>query len=124
MIMHYIATGLGGAIGAVARLLIAKLLPSAVLGMPIPMLFVNVLGCFVMGILIELIAFYWSPSDNIRYFLVPGFLGGFTTFSAFALEFGALFQRQELMLSFLYVLLSVFLSLAFFFIGMKIVRLF
>lgn len=124
MMIHYLLTGLGGAIGAMARLLISKLLPSAFFGLPIPTLVINVLGCFVMGILTEWFALYWSAPDKIRYFLVSGFLGGFTTFSAFSLEFGLLFQKNELILSGLYLFLTVFLSLCFFFAGIKLVRLF
>ncbi|MBX9585940.1 MAG: fluoride efflux transporter CrcB [Gammaproteobacteria bacterium] len=124
MIRHYIATGLGGGVGAIMRLLISNLLPLSVFGIPLPILVVNVVGCFIMGVLTEFMAFYWSPSDTVRYFLISGILGGFTTFSAFSLEFGLLFQKNQFVLSFLYITLSVLLSLVFFFVGMKIVRLF
>lgn len=124
MITHYIATGLGGALGSIARLLLGKLLlPTAIYSIPFPILFVNIFGCFIMGILTEIMALYWSPSDHTKYFLISGFLGGFTTFSAFSLEFGLLFEKNELLLAFIYIILSVFLSLAFFFIGIKIIRL-
>lgn len=124
MIRHYIATGLGGGLGAIMRLLVSNLFPTAVFGLPLPILVVNVIGCFAMGMLTEFIAFYWSPSDTLRYFLISGILGGYTTFSAFALEFGVLFQKNQIMLSFLYITLSVLLSLVAFFIGVKIIRLF
>lgn len=124
MIKHYIATGFGGALGAIMRLLTANLLPLSVFGIPLPILVVNVVGCLIMGVLTEFMAFYWSPSDAVRYFLISGILGGFTTFSAFALEFGLLFQKNQFVLSFLYIALSVLLSVVFFFVGIKIVRLF
>lgn len=124
MITHYIATGIGGALGAMSRLLVSKIIPNTVLGIPAQISFINILGCFTIGALAELMALYWSPTDNMRYFLIPGFLGGFTTFSAFALEFGTLIERNDLMLSFLYLSLSVLLSLVFFFIGIRLVRLF
>ena len=122
--MDYILVALGGAFGAALRLLLSKLLPQALFGIPFPILFVNILGCFTMGISTEIMALYWSPPENIKYFLLPGFLGGFTTFSTFSVEFGLLFEKNELLLAFSYVALSVCLSILFFFVGMKIVRLF
>lgn len=124
MITHYIITGLGGALGSVARLLVGKLLPTAIYGIPIPILFVNIFGCLIMGLLTETITLYWSPNEHTKYFLISGFLGGFTTFSSFSLEFGLLVEKNEFIPAFLYVVLSVFLSLFSFFVGVKIVSLF
>jgi CrcB protein len=120
---HYIATGLGGALGAVLRLFLSKLLPATIFGMPMPILLINVVGCFVMGLFTELMGLYWSPTDNLRYFLITGLLGGFTTFSTFSLEFGILFEKDKIFLAFLYVALSVILGLMCFFLGIKTVKL-
>lgn len=122
MITHYVAAGAGGAFGSIARLLLGKLLPIACYHMPIRILFINILGCFIMGLLTEFMALHWSPSDHVRYFWVSGFLGGFTTFSAFSLEAGLLFEKNELLLACLYIAFSVCFSLIFFFIGIRIVR--
>jgi CrcB protein len=124
MISHYIAIGLGGAVGAIFRVVMGNVLPTTVLGIPFQILFVNVLGCFMMGFLTAIMALYWSISDNMRYFLVPGLLGGFTTFSAFALEFGLLFEKHGYVLAFLYTTLSFGLSITCFFVGLKIIRIF
>lgn len=77
-----------------------------------------------MGLLTELMALYGSTSDYMRYFLVPGFLGGFTTFSAFALEFGLLYEKHFYELAIFYAILSVLLSIFSFFIGIKLIKMF
>jgi CrcB protein len=94
MLTHYILTGLGGAIGAISRVAASQLFPENIYGIPTQILFINVLGCFFMGALTEGAALYFSISDNMKYFLISGFLGGFTTFSSFALEVGALAEKK------------------------------
>ncbi len=118
----YLMTGIGGAIGAMTRLFISKLLTENIMGFPFQIFFINVIGCFIMGFISELIAFYWSPSDQIRHLLIPGFLGGFTTFSSFSLEFALLFQKNMYLVSVLYAFISVFLGIIAFFIGSGIIK--
>ena len=85
---------LGGGIGASMRWLLSA---SAVrfLGTVFPAgtFAVNLIGCFLMGLVVE----YWSCrlglSENLRLFLTTGLLGGFTTFSSFALEAVLLGER-------------------------------
>ncbi len=120
--IHYIAIGLGGALGAMVRVAGAKILPTTIMGLPVYVLSINLIGCLILGLVIELMALHWSASGNMRYFLISGFLGGFTTFSAFALEFWLLYEKQRYMAAILYVTLSFFLSIGAFCIGTKIVR--
>lgn len=124
MLIHYFWIGLGGAFGAIARAILGSLLPAQLAGIPLQIIVVNVIGSGVMGLLAETMALYWSPPEVLRYFLLSGFLGGFTTFSSFALETGLLVDRHEIFLAILYVTLSVALSLGAFFLGMRVVRLF
>jgi CrcB protein len=120
MLIHYLNIGLGGALGAVTRVLLANALPSTIFRyIPLQILAINVLGCLTMGLLTGLMTFYWQPSINFRSFLTTGFLGGFTTFSAFALDFGLLIERGLTFYALLYVILSIVLSLSCFFLGLK-----
>lgn len=123
MLATYIAIGTGGALGAVSRFALGRALPTtAFTHFPLQIFLVNALGCLVMGILLEFMAFYWSPSPTIRSFLTTVFLGGFTTFSAFALEFGLLVDKNLHAHAIFYALSSVMASILCFFVGIRLVR--
>ncbi len=115
--------GLGGAIGSMLRLLLIEALPKVIMGnFPLQIFVVNILGCFVMGILTEGMAMHFSLPNMVRSFLTTGLLGGFTTFSSFSLEFGLLVERKLISLAIFYACISVTLSLMAYFIGMYLVR--
>ena len=121
--MTVLWVALGGAIGASARygvnLLSGRLLGD---GFPWHTLTVNVLGCFVMGVLVELMALRLNVGNELRAFLTTGILGGFTTFSAFSLDFAVLAERKAYGLAGAYAGASVILSLAAVFAGLYLVR--
>ncbi len=83
---------------------------------------VNITGSFIMGLLISLMALAWSTSQEMRVFLATGILGGFTTFSAFSLDFVTLYERKEYGLAFGYAGGSVVLSLLAVFAGLYLAR--
>lgn len=84
--LAYVAAALGGALGALARWGVAGALPRDPGGWPWATLLVNVTGCLVLGLLLGLV-FARSPAHPwLRPFLGTGVLGGFTTYSAFAVE--------------------------------------
>lgn len=113
----------GGAIGAGARYLIGHAFAArGLIAFPWATLTINVVGCFLMGVLIELLAQRFQGSPELRTFLATGVLGGFTTFSAFSLEFATLFERGETTAAALYVVLSVALTLLAVFAGLAITR--
>ena len=113
----------GGAIGAAARYGVnvwsGRLLGDA---FPWHTVIVNVLGCFIMGLLVEAMALKLNVGNEMRAFLTTGILGGFTTFSAFSLDFALLVERKALATAGLYAAGSVLLSLAAIFAGLAVVR--
>jgi CrcB protein len=121
--VQYLFVGLGGALGAICRVALSRILPPFVFSVPFTILCVNVIGCFAIGVLTEIMALHWNASINARHFLIQGLLGGFTTFSAFSLEFGVLYKEGFHALAMIYAILSVVLSILFFFFGLKLVRL-
>jgi fluoride exporter len=114
----------GGALGSSARYLV-NIGAGRLLGMGFPWgtLIVNVVGCFIMGVLVGWGALRGTLTNEARVFLATGVLGGFTTFSAFSADFAALVVRKNFGLSALYVGGSVVLSLAAVFAGLYLVRL-
>jgi CrcB protein len=113
----------GGALGASARYLVGVASGRLTgFGFPWGTLTVNVLGCFLMGLLIEVMALRWTVGNELRAFLTVGVLGGFTTFSAFSADFALLYERDAYVSAGLYLLASVGLSIAALFAGLAIVR--
>ncbi len=113
-VLLYLSVALGGAIGASLRFAFQRLATRA-LGPDFPWgtLGVNVIGAFVMGVAAALLVERF-PGDWGRFapFVMTGVLGGFTTFSAFALDAVALIERGEALRLTLYTGGSVALTLA------------
>jgi CrcB protein len=121
--MTVLWVALGGALGSAARYGI-NVMSGRYLGDAFPWhtLTVNVLGCFVMGVLVEMMALKLNVGNDLRAFLTTGILGGFTTFSAFSLDFALLAERKSFTLAGTYASASVILSLAAVFAGLYLVR--
>ncbi|MCA1953258.1 MAG: fluoride efflux transporter CrcB [Hyphomicrobiales bacterium] len=104
---------LGGGLGSLARWLVGlgaiRLLGA---GFPYGTLTVNILGSFVIGVLARVLPPAAAGGQEARLLLMTGFLGGFTTFSAFALDTAGLVGEGEGGRALLYVLASVLLSFA------------
>lgn len=104
--------GIGGAAGSVLRYLVSFYLQkSATPGFPYGTLLVNLAGCLLIGIIFGLSERFQWFTEEWRIFLAVGFCGGFTTFSAFALENVKLLQGGQYLSFLLYTLLSVGLGL-------------
>ncbi len=113
----------GGAPGAAIRYLINRAFAHAgLIEFPWATLTINISGLFLMGVLIETLALHFNASNELRTFLATGILGGYTTFSAFSLEFATLYERGNMTAAFGYVLASVVLSLLAVFAGLAATR--
>ena len=115
-LLFFIAAG--GAFGAIGRYEVMATvgqINGAVF--PYGTILVNVGGSLALGAAVELMALIWSPSEEIKAFFVVGLLGAFTTFSAFSLDVVVLLKREELFFAALYVVVSVVLSVAAFFLA-------
>lgn len=84
--MNWLCVAVGGALGSLARYGVWRMWPSVPGGFPVPTVTVNLLGSFAIGLLYIWISLRAGGGDAVRLFWITGVLGGFTTYSAFALE--------------------------------------
>ena len=116
----------GGALGAPSRHIINLIINNIFkYSFPIGTLVVNILGSFVMGILaMSLKNYHYFNEDIIKYFLMIGFLGSFTTFSSFSIEVINMIESNNYFYAILYILLSLLLNIFAAFVGFNYLRLF
>lgn len=120
--LFYIA--IGGAIGSVLRYLTSVLVNKYwSTSFPLATFLANVIGCFLIGFLMGILENNHLTNSNLKWFLITGFCGGFTTFSTFGLENINLFQNQNSAMAFLYVGASVIVGLASVWLGLFVTKL-
>ncbi|WP_353126200.1 fluoride efflux transporter CrcB [Parapedobacter pyrenivorans] len=113
MIKQLILVGIGGGLGSMLRFLVSVSTSRFVHGtFPLPTLLVNLSGCFLIGVLVGIFSQPPYVSNNMRFLLITGFCGGYTTFSTFAHENLLLIENQQIPLAIGYTLLSVVLGIA------------
>ena len=122
MITPVLQVALGGAIGAVLRFLtgVGMLRLFGHAAFPLPILTVNVIGSFLMGVFVVVAA--QRGLTHLSPLVMTGFLGGFTTFSAFSLEAVTLYERGDVGQAALYVAASVVLSIGGLMAGLWLAR--
>ncbi len=121
--MIFLLIALGGAGGSLLRYLIGGAVQRmSAGGFPVGTMFVNVSGCFLIGILLRQFL-NMQVSPELRAFLIVGFCGGFTTFSTFSAETLGLIEGGEYGRATGYVILSVVLCLVATLTGMTAMRL-
>ncbi len=112
---------IGGGFGSVLRFLMSNYTQKLwnINTFPMGTFAVNIIGCFLMGILT---AFFIKIDHNLKFLLITGFCGGFTTFSTFSAENISLWQNGEYFILILYVVLSVILGMGAVYLGLNVAR--
>lgn len=109
MINAFVAVGLGAAIGAWVRWGLGILLNTSII--PLGTLLANLLGGYLMGVVLAIVMYLPQLSAEMRLFITTGFLGGLTTFSTFSAEAFHLLHREQYGYALAHVLLHVLGSL-------------
>ncbi len=120
---HLFLVASGGAAGALLRYVLSSVLKSYFYNSFYATLCINVIGSFLIGYLVSLGITKAISENFIKYFLIIGFLGSFTTFSAFSYEVLDLILSRKFFLSFTYIILSIFLCIFAAYIGMSVNKL-
>ena len=122
MIIKIIYIAIGGSLGSILRFFFSNFCKLYFPFFPIGTLLINVLGSFFIGLFISFLNNKEVSEIFIRYFLMIGLLGSFTTFSAFSIETLDLYKHNGLSLSLLYVMLSIILSVFAAYIGFILIK--
>ncbi|MFF9315560.1 FluC/FEX family fluoride channel [Streptomyces sp. NPDC004684] len=106
------AVAVGGAVGACARYGAALLWPTATGVFPWTTFWVNVIGCGVIGVFMVIITDVWAAHRLVRPFFGTGVLGGFTTFSTYAVDIQRLVDGGHARTGLLYLAATMLAALA------------
>ena len=119
MFKNFLLVGLGGALGSMLRyaaylLITAKNFPFATLS-------VNIIGSFIIGLVLALSLKDENFLNNWKLFLATGICGGFTTFSAFSAENVVLLQSEKYLLALTYIAVSIIAGIGATWLGFNLV---
>ncbi|RBP49156.1 fluoride efflux transporter CrcB [Arenicella xantha] len=121
--MFYLAIMLAGGTGVLLRYLLTRL--TVHLGwsaLPFGTIIANLVGCFLIGYLSWVLVHRWPVSPETQVVLTTGFLGGFTTFSAFSLEALMMFEHGAEVKAFAYIALQVILGISMCLLGLMLAK--
>jgi CrcB protein len=112
MFKTFLFIGIGGAIGSILRYLTSVIVTKFWANQfPLATLITNVLGCFIIGLFIGLLEKNNLANSSLKWFLITGLCGGYTTFSAFGFENYSLFQSNNSSLAYIYIAMSVLVGI-------------
>lgn len=120
----FLIIGVGGFAGAITRYLFGNYVQGLLGGASFPFgtLTVNVLGCLLIGFLFHLPVLHRTLDAELRFLLITGFLGAFTTFSTFGNETVQLLQKDQTLNALLYVSSSLGVGLAAVYLGQQLAK--
>lgn len=119
MLKQIILVGIGGAAGSILRFLTGEIVPRFYIStFPLATFMINIIGCFCIGLFVNII----PVNNSLRFLLIAGFCGGFTTFSAFARETFDLMDANNLLCAIVYVLSSCILGVVAVWLGMYLTK--
>jgi CrcB protein len=121
--LNLLLVAAGGAIGAGLRHIV-NFVALRLVGPSFPWgtMAINIVGSFAMGLFIATLARRYGGSNELRLFVATGILGGFTTFSAFSLDFATLWERGATLPAFGYALASLVGAIIALFLGLWLAR--
>jgi fluoride exporter len=119
MFKNFLLVGLGGALGSMLRYAAYLLVNTK--HFPAATLVVNIMGSFIIGLVLALSVKEEVFLNNWKLFLATGICGGFTTFSAFSAENVALLQSGKLAVALLYIVISIVLGIGAAWLGYNII---
>ena len=128
VVVSFLLVGVGGALGAMTRLGMNMLLAHKIVIVPLGTFASNLLGCFIMGIVLQLmVTAEWFNQSGIvteqnRLLFAVGFCGSLTTMSSMVVEMNTLMQREEFLGAFTYLFFTFALGFACFYAGAMLVK--
>ena len=118
--INIILVATGGATGAILRYFLTNLSKTVFISSVYGTLTVNIIGSFLIGYLITS-DFSKNINENfVKFFLIIGLLGSFTTFSAFSLEVVDLIISKKILIALIYISISIIVCILFAYLGMLI----
>ena len=113
---------IGGGLGSVLRFIIGKHLNSPETGIPFGTFAANIIGSFIIGIVLGLALKHNALSSNTVLFIAVGFCGGFTTFSTFAYEIHVFLKNGDFISFAIYTIASFIVGFLAVFLGLYLVK--
>ncbi|MAP57449.1 MAG: fluoride efflux transporter CrcB [Chloroflexota bacterium] len=113
----------GGGLGALTRYTLGSQIDKSLnLSFPVGIFCVNLIGCFLIGLLVSLFENKFIFSENLKFFLIIGFLGSLTTFSTFALDNYNFLTQKNIILLFTNIFLTNAFGLLMVLLGIKTIK--